>query len=128
MVSKSKTKKKTNESIKRELLNSLKENDDAEEHGFSKTANNVNNSQEAIVIIRRYEEIIKTQNKKAIGHIGKQEELLKKFKKTENFFYSIGQSRSTIYFKISLNKFLKKYPLLETSNLHSSSFKIILSF
>ena len=31
MVPKSKTKNKTNESIKRELLNSLKENDDVEE-------------------------------------------------------------------------------------------------
>ena len=30
-MSKSKTKKKTNESIKRELLNSLKENNDVEE-------------------------------------------------------------------------------------------------
>ena len=64
MVSKSKTKKKTNESIKRELLNSLKENNDVEEQGLNKTVNNVNNSQEAIVIIRRYEDIIKLRIKK----------------------------------------------------------------
>ena len=62
MVSKSKTKKKTNENIKRELLNSLKENDDIEEQGLNKTVSNVSNCQEAIVIIHRYEEIIKTQN------------------------------------------------------------------
>ena len=49
MVSKSKTKKKTNESIKRELLNSLKENDDVEDQGLSETVNNFSNSQEAIV-------------------------------------------------------------------------------
>ena len=48
MVSKSKTKKKTNESIKRELLNSLKENDDVEDQGLSETVNNFSNSQEAI--------------------------------------------------------------------------------
>ena len=48
MVSKSKTKKKTNESIKRELLNSLKENGDVEDQGLSETVNNFSNSQEAI--------------------------------------------------------------------------------
>ena len=48
MLSKSKTKKKTNESIKRELLNSLKENDDVEDQGLSETVNNFSNSQEAI--------------------------------------------------------------------------------
>lgn len=42
---------------------------------LNETANNVSNSLEATVIIRRYEDIItKTKNKKAIGYIGKQEE------------------------------------------------------
>ena len=72
MVSDSITKKKTNENIKQELLNSLQENDDVEEQGLQETTNNVNNSQEAILMINRYEDIIKTQNKKAIGYIGKQ--------------------------------------------------------
>ena len=49
---------------KREQLNSLKENDGVKEQGLNETANN---SQEAIVIIRRYEQIIKTQNKIAIN-------------------------------------------------------------
>ena len=83
----------------------MQENDDVEEQGLNETANNVNNSQEAIIIIRRYESIIKTQNKKAIGHIGKQGELLKKFKDTDNVFDNVGQSGSMIYFKISLYKF-----------------------
>ena len=65
MVSKRIAKKKTNESIKRELLNSLQENDDVEEQGLIEAANNVNNSQEAIQIINRYEDIIKTQNRKS---------------------------------------------------------------
>ena len=53
MVSKSITKKKTNEIIKRELLNSLQENDDVEEQGLNKTANSVKISQETILKIRR---------------------------------------------------------------------------
>ena len=97
-MSKSKTKNNTNEIIKRKFLNSLQRNDDVEEQGLNKTANNVNNSQETIHIINRYEDIIKTQNKKAIGYISKQGKLFKKFKDTEN----VGQNRSTIYFKISL--------------------------
>ena len=38
-----------------------------------------------IRIINRYEAIIKTQSKKAIGYIGKPRKLSKKFKDTENF-------------------------------------------
>ena len=125
MVLKSKTKKqqqqqkeqaKQNEGIKQDVLNLLKENDDVEGQGLTETANNVNNSQEAIVIIPCYEEIIRKNPKKAIVDIGKEGELFKKF--TDN----VGQSKS-IYFKISLYKFLEKYPLLETSTLQSSYFK-----
>ena len=115
MVSKSINKKKLNETIEREFLNSLPENDNVEEQEFNKTANNVSNSQEATVIICRYDDIIKTPNKKAIGYIVKQGELKKKFKDTKNFLDNVGQSRSTIYFKISLYKFLKKYPFLKKS-------------
>ena len=64
LVSKSITKRKTNEILKRELLNSLH---DVEKQGLNKTANNVNNSQQTILIIRCYKDIIKTKNKKAIG-------------------------------------------------------------
>ena len=71
MVSKRTAKKKTNENIKQELLSSLQENDDVDEVGLNETANNVNNSQEAIIIIHLYDDIVKTQNKKAIGYIGK---------------------------------------------------------
>ena len=65
MMSKSITKKKTNEIIKREMLNLLQENDGVEERVLNETANNVNNSQEAKRLINRYEDIIKTQNKKS---------------------------------------------------------------
>ena len=82
MVPKSIAKKKTKEIRKRELLNSLQENDDVEEQALNKTANTVSISQEAILIINRYEDIIKTQNKKAIEFIGKQGQLLKNFKDT----------------------------------------------
>ena len=61
MVSKNINKKKTNETIKRELLNLLQENDNVEDQKLNKTANSVNNSQETKVMIRHYETIIKTK-------------------------------------------------------------------
>lgn len=91
MLSKSITKKKTNEIIERELLNSFQENDDVEQQGFNETANNVNKSQEALCIINPQKDVIKTPNKKVIGYIGDQEELLKKFKYTENVFENVDQ-------------------------------------
>ena len=66
-------------------MNSLKENGHVEEQGLKKIVNNVNNSQEAIVTIRRCVGIIKNLNKKAIGFIAKQGELLKKIKDTQDF-------------------------------------------
>lgn len=107
MVLKSITKKKMNETVKQEFLNLLQENDDVEEQALNGTANNVNNSQEAILIIRHYEDIIRTQNKEAIGCIGKQEQLIRKFKDSEHFFGNVHQGRST-YFEILLYRFLKK--------------------
>lgn len=107
MVLKSITKKKMNETVKQEFLNLLQENDDVEEQALNGTANNVNNSQEAILIICHYEDIIRTQNKEAIGCIGKQEQLIRKFKDSEHFFGNVHQGRST-YFEILLYRFLKK--------------------
>ena len=46
MVSKSKMKLNTKESIKRQLLSLLIENDDVEERVLHETVNNANNSQE----------------------------------------------------------------------------------
>ena len=81
MVLKSIIKEKTNETMKQEFLNLLQPNDDVEEQWLNEVANNVNNSQEAILTNRRYKDIIKTQNQKAIGYIGKQGQLFKKFRK-----------------------------------------------
>ena len=73
-------KKKTHETVKQELLISLKENNEVEESGLDETANATKDPTEAVVIIQRCEEIIKMQNKRAIVYIGKQGQLLKKFK------------------------------------------------
>lgn len=64
MVSKSKMKLKKKESIKRQLLSLLIENDDVEERVLHETVNNANNSQEEIrryyknYIEKRYQDVI----------------------------------------------------------------------
>ena len=58
MVPESITKKKTHETVKRKLWNSLYENNDAEKAGLCKTANKINNPQESIVIIYHCGDII----------------------------------------------------------------------
>ena len=83
----------------------------------------MNNSQEAIQIVHCYEGIIKTQNEKAIGHIGKQGQLLTYFIYPGNFLNNIRQGRSTIYFKVSLSQVLEKHHLLEESTPQSSDSK-----
>ena len=132
MVSKSKAKKKTNESIKRKLLNSLKENKDVEEQELNETVNRVNNSQDAILITHHYEDIIKTQNKKAGGYIAKQAEIFKKLIKTFNkdnqdFLGNVGQSKSTIYFKILLISFWRNTLCLKHSLYNQVILKLISS-
>ena len=72
----------------------MEENDSVEEEGLNKKANNLNNSQEAILIIRLCEDIIKIQDKKTIVSIGKQEELLKISKILKTTFvmlFKVGQ-------------------------------------
>ena len=77
MVSKPITKKKTHKTVSQELLDSLKENDGVEEPGLNERAKETNDPQEIILLIRRHEDIIRIQNEKAIGYIGKQGQLLK---------------------------------------------------
>lgn len=63
-------KKKTNETVKKELLNFLKENNNLEETDLDATIDAITDPKEAVRIIQRYEEIIKTQNIRVIGYVG----------------------------------------------------------
>ena len=63
-------KKKTNKTVKKEPLNSLKENNNLEETDLDATTDAITDPKEAVRIIQRYEEIIKTQNIRVIGYVG----------------------------------------------------------
>ena len=55
---------------------------------------------DGIALVKKYEDLLKWANKKIINIVGKQGELLKKFKEDDNFFNCVGLSKSNIYFKI----------------------------
>ena len=69
-------------------------------------------SKEATSIITK-KELLKGENRKIVNILGKQGDLLKKFKESEEFFSGVGLSQSNIYFKIRLHKFLYKFPKLK---------------
>ena len=65
----------------------------------------------------------KRSKQKITNIVGKQGELLKRFKHEDEFSNCLGLSRSNIYFKISLYKLLFKFPVLKNSTLTPSYFK-----
>ena len=73
--------------------------------------------------MQKYQNLLKGANKKIINIVGKQGELLKRFKEEDEFFSNVGLGRSNIYFKMRLFKFLCKFPVLKNSALAPSYFK-----
>ena len=57
---------------------------------------------DGIFLVKKYQDLLKGANRRIINIVGKQVELLKRFKEEDEFFYCVGLSRSNIYFKISL--------------------------
>ena len=72
---------------------------------------------------------VESSKQKIINIVGKESELLKHFRDEDESFDRAGLSRSNIFFKISLCKFLKKITSLTNSSLTSSyvknNFKLI---
>ena len=100
MVAKTIKRKKNTEKVKKELLNSLKESDTVKERDFN--IQKFIDQRETGNIIKHYEEIIKIGNKKTIRYEVIQGQI---WKDLLNF----RLSRSSNYFKVGLDKFLKKY-------------------
>ena len=90
---------------------------------MNKEVKNAKKPKDGIFSLKRYEQLLKEANRKINYRVGKQGTLLKRFKEEDEFFDYVGLSRSNIYFKIRLYKFLSKFPVLKNSTLTSSYFK-----
>ena len=78
---------------------------------------------DGITIIKKFKELLEGEDRKIIHNVGKQGELLKKREESGEFFSRASLSRSNIYFKLRLHKFLCNFPILNKSILASSYFK-----
>lgn len=81
------------------------ENKDDNKSVLNEVVRNANQANEVILVIKKYKLLLKGENRKMIGMMGKQGELLKRIKETEEFFNHVDFSRSNIYFKIRMYKF-----------------------
>ena len=69
--------------------------------------------EDAVEIIKKYEEILRTKRKGIIAVVFHQEKVFKRFKEKEKFVQMVGKltiHKDTIIFKINLFKLIKKHP------------------
>ena len=117
--------------IKKELLESVIEVYNKEENylQLNEEVKNAKELKDGIALVNKYENLLKGVNKRSINTVRKQGQILKTFKEEDDFVNCVDLSRSNIYFKIRLHKFLWKFPVLKKSILAPSycktNFKLI---
>ena len=121
-----KAKRLSKEEIKTKLLDSITIDEVLECEDLNKEAEEVQDSERAAEIIKRYEDIIKTKNKGIINVAYHQGQVFKRFKEKEKFaklVSELGIHKTTIICKINVFKLCKKYPKLLTSSIGLGFFK-----
>ena len=93
---------------------------------LNKEAEEVQDPEKTVIIIERYENIIKTKRKGIINVAYHQGQVFKRFKEKEKFaklVSELGIHKTTIICKINVFKLCKKYPKLLTSSIGLGFFK-----
>ena len=124
-----KAKRLSKEEIKKKLLDSMTIGEIVEFDDLNKEAEEVQDPEKAVIIIERYENIIKTKRKGIINVAYHQGQVFKRFKEKEKFaklVSELGIHKTTIIFKINVFKLCKKYPKLLKSSIGLVFFKIII--
>ena len=119
----SETSKKTKcldkDEIKKQLLESITINSAAETKELDEQDDKVEKLENAVDIIKKYEEILRTKRKGIIAVAFRQGKVFKHFKEKEKFIKMVGKlkiHKSTIIFKINLSKLIEKHPKLMKSS------------
>ena len=108
------------EEIKTKLLDSMTIDEIVEFDDLNKEAEEVQDPEKAVIIIERYENIIKTKRKGIINVAYHQGQVFKRFKEKEKFaklVSELGIHKNTIIFKINVFKLSKKHPKLLKSSI-----------
>ena len=99
---------------------------------FEEASNNIKRPDEAADIVNNIEKITRSNKSNILWLVYQQSQIYEKFKANENFIGMIkelGISKFTTFFKISIAKFVNKYPRMKKSliSLHflKNNFKII---
>ena len=121
-----KAKRLSKEEIKKKLLDSMNIGETVEFDNLNKEAEEVQDPGKAVIIIERYEDIIKTKRKGIINVAYHQGQVFKRFKEKEKFaklVSELGIHKTTIICKTDVFKLCKKYPKLLTSSIGLGFFK-----
>ena len=126
MTDHKKTKRLSKKEIKTKLLDSMTIDEIVEFDNLNKEAEDTQDPEEAAKIFKRYEDIIKTKNKRIINVAYHQGQVFKRFKEKEKFaklVSELGIHKTTIIFRINVFKLCKKYPKLLKSSIRLEFFK-----
>ena len=107
-----KAKRLSKEEIKKKLLDSMTIGEIVEFDDLNKEAEEVQDPEKAVIIIERYENIIKTKRKGIINVAYHQGQVFKRFKEKEKFaklVSELGIHKTTIIFRINIFKLCKKH-------------------
>ena len=121
-----KAKRLSKQEIKKKLLDSMTIGKIVKFDDLNKEAGKVQDGEKAVIIIERYENIIKTKRKGIINVAYHQGQVFKRFKEKEKFaklVSELGIHKTTIIFKINVFKLCKKYPKLLKSSIGLGFFK-----
>ena len=120
MTDNEREKRWSKEEIKTKLLDSITIDEVLECEDLNKEAEEVQDPEKAVEIIKQYENIIKMKNKGIINVAYYQGQVFKRFKGKEKFsklVSELGIHKNTIIFKINVFKLCKKHPQLLTSSI-----------
>ena len=115
-----KAKRLSKEKINKKLLDSMIIDENLKFDDLNKEAEEVKDPEKAAIIIKRYEDIIKTERKGIINVTYHQGQVFKRFKEKEKFaklVSELGIHKTTLLCKINVFKLCKKYPKLLTSSI-----------
>ena len=121
-----KAKRLSKEEIKTKLLESITIDEVLECEDLNKEAEEVQDSERAAEIIKRYEDIIKTKNKGIINVAYHQGQVFKRFKGKEKFadlLCQLAVHKNTIIFRINVFTLCQKHPKLLKSSIGLGFFK-----
>ena len=120
MTDNKKTRPLSKEEIKTKLIDSITIDEVLECEDVNKEAEEVQDPEKAVEIVKRCEDIIKTKNKGIINVAYYQGQVFKRFKEKEKFVKlvsELGIDKNTIIFKINVFKLCKKQPKLLKSSI-----------